>query len=432
VANKKVLKIPLTPMQKAMGIDPTTLEVPVISRPTMKLAVIIAEFNPFHNGHQYIIAQARERTNCTHVLIIQSGNFTQRAEPAIVEKHTRAKSAVMCGADAVIEIPTAFATSNAEVFAKASIQIANAFPHAAYLVFGVEDNNPDILKQIANAKVQSGREFDKYIRQHIKQGCSYEAAQCEVMKKLLPQIPPAVITKILNGSNNILAIEYLRELYRLKSKIIPVPVLRMGAKNGGRSTDTKSPYTSALALREAITETALDLRDYIPETIAQETQTALLNRPQKGLFESSVLFGSLTQMNAKTYNVTEELTNLFNNHHPVTFESLDEDIPTRRYSVARVKRLALHSTIGVTKDDIKYLYKYNFVPYTKLLAIRADGDELFAELSSIHTTPVIVRGNRNKPAQNNYTKRLAQIDKTAHILYEITCKQKFADKPIFV
>ncbi len=388
----------------------------------MKIAVIIAEFNPFHNGHEYIINQAKELTDCTHVLIVQSGNFTQRAEPAIIDKHIRAKSAIMCGADAVIEIPSAYATGNAEVFAKAGVQLANAFPHVSYLVFGTEDNNLELLQKIALVKLKYGKEFDKYIKQHLKLGLSFEAAQAEVIKKLLPQIQPNIITKILNGGNNILAIEYIRELYRLKSKITPVPVKRM-----------KKDYTSALSIRTAVYEKTMPFENYIPEKILPLTITGLSNHPQKDLYESSALFGALTGLDEKTtYNANEELSNLFKNNRPVTFAEMGNVLPTRRYSISRIKRLALHSTIGVTKNDIKFLYKNNYLPYTNLLAIRATADNMFAELCSVINTPVIVRGNRNKPKVTNYYTRMKEIDHMATSLYEIACKQKFASKPVFV
>jgi predicted nucleotidyltransferase len=426
-------KVALTPMQVAMEADPNTSALPAPARPQMKIAVIIAEFNPFHNGHEYIIRQARAATACTHLLVVQSGNFVQRAEPAVIEKHLRAKSAVLCGADAVLEIPTAFATGNAEVFAKASVQIANVFPHVTHLVFGVEDDDLPLLNQIATAQVRMANDFEKYIRQHLKQGISYDDARCEVIKKLIPQIPPSAITKILKGGNNILAVEYLKELYKLKSRIKPVAVLRTGAAH--TDTSAKKNYSSALSLRNAIsvTETPLQLADYIPKSVVPLTEKGLAARPKKELFESSALFSALTMIDGrKTYNISDELYNLFEKHQPVTQAELETEIPTRRYSVSRVKRVALHAAIGVTKNDIGNLYRHNYVPYTNLLAIRTDADELFAELCSVGRTPVVVRGNRNKPISNSYTKRLLQIDKKANILYAVSCKQKFAAKPVFV
>jgi hypothetical protein len=163
------------------------------------------------------------------------------------------------------------------------------------------------------------------------------------------------------------------------------------------------------------------------------TEKGLAVRPRKELFESSTLFSALTMIDAKkTYNTSDELYNLFEKHQPVTQGQLETEIPTRRYSASRVKRVALHATIGVTKNDIGNLYRHNYVPYTNLLAIRTDADELFAELCSAGRTPVIVRGNRNKPLSNSYTKRLLQIDKKADILYQVSCKQKFSAKPVFI
>lgn len=390
----------------------------------MKIAVIIAEFNPFHKGHEYLIQQARAVTGCTHVVIVQSGNFTQRAEPAIIEKHLRAQTAVMCGADAVIELPTAYATSNAEVFAKAGVQLANVIPHATHLVFGVEDNNLAILKQIAYVKLTRHKEFEKYIKEHIKLGLSFEAAQGEVIKKLLPQISPALITKILNGSNNILAIEYIRELFRLHSTIQPVPIARL----------KKDPNTtSALAIRTAYYENTMPFDNFIPANILPFTLAALTKHPEKQLFESATLFGAFTNLTPKdTYNSSTELCNLFKNNRPVTYQELTTNLPTRRYPIGRVKRVALHATLDITQQDIDFIYKYNHLPYTNLLAIRSDAHEIFAELSSIHATPVIMHGNRNKPKPSRYCLRMFQIDQTATGLYEIVCKQKFLQKPIFV
>ncbi len=392
----------------------------------MKIAVIIAEFNPLHKGHEYLIQQTRALTDCTHIVVIQSGNFTQRAEPAIIEKHLRAQSAVMCGVDAVLEMPTAYATSNAEVFAKAGVQIANVIPHASYLVFGVEDNNLAILKQIAYVKLTKSREFEKYIKIHLKAGLSYSAAQGEVIKKLLPEIPPAVITRILDGGNNILAIEYLRELYRLRSSIQPISVARM-------QDEAKQTNTSALAIRDAYYSNSMPIEHYIPAQVLPFTMESIEKHPVKEMFESAILFGALTELDVKqTYNVTPEIVNMFRSRRPVTYQQLTATMPNRHYSVGRVKRVALHATLGVTQKDIHFIYQRNYLPYTNLLAIRSDAHDLFTELSSIRLTPVILHGNRNKPTVDKYYLRMRQIDQRATSLYEIACKQKFPQKPLYV
>lgn len=391
----------------------------------MKIAVIVAEFNPLHKGHEYLIQQTRALTDCTHIVVIQTGNFTQRAEPAIMEKHLRAQSAIMCGVDAVLEMPTAYATNNAEVFAKAGVQIANTIPHASYLVFGVEDNNLAILKQIAYVKITKSREFDKYIKIHLKAGLSYSDAQAEVIKKLLPEIPPAVVTRILSGGNNILAIEYLRELYRLRSSIQPISIARFKDKN-------KQTNTSALAIRDAFYHSQT-IEQHIPAQVLHFTMQAMEKHPVKEMFESTILFGALTDLDIKhTYNATPEIAKLFRGHRPVTYEQLINDMPNRQYSVSRIKRVALHATLGVTKKDVQFIYQRNHLPYVNLLAIRSDAHDLFNELSSIRLTPVILHGNHNRPTIDKYYIRMRQIDHRANSLYEISCKQKFVQKPLYV
>ncbi len=391
----------------------------------MKIAVIIAEFNPLHKGHQYLIEQTRKITDCTHIVVIQTGNFTQRAEPAIIEKHARAQTAIMCGVDAVIEMPTAYATNNAEVFAKAGVQLANVIPHASYLVFGVENNNLQILKQIAYVKLIKNREFDKYIKIHLKAGLSYSAAQTEVIKKLLPEIQPAVITKILSGGNNVLAIEYLRELYRLHSSIQPVSVERMKDEN-------KQTNTTALAIRDAY-QNSLPIEHYIPAQVLPFTMEAIEKHPVKEMFESTILFSALTDLDVKqTYNATPEIARMFRGHRPVTYDQMVSTMPNRQYTARHLKRVALHAALGISKKDIQFIYQRNHLPYANLLAIRSDAHDLFNELSSIRLTPIILHGNQNRPTMDKYYTRMRQIDFRANSLYEIACKQKFSHKPLYV
>ena len=392
----------------------------------MKIAVIIAEFNPLHKGHEYLIQQTRALTDCTHIVVIQTGNFTQRGEPAIIEKHLRAQSAIMCGVDAVLEMPTAFATNNAEVYAKAGVQIANVLPHASYLVFGVEDNNLAILKKIAYVKLKQKREYEKYIKIHLKAGLSYVAAQGEVIKKLLPKIPPMVISRILSGSNNILAIEYLRELYRLNSSIQPISVARI-------KDEAKQTNTSALAIRDAYYANNMSFEDYIPAQVLPFVMQAIEKHPVKEMFESTILFHALNELDTKnTYAVTPDIAKMFRNRRPITYQQLTTTSPKAHYSTKQVKRVALHATLGVTQKDVNFIYQHNHLPYTNLLAIRSDAHELFSELTSIRQTPVIVHGNRNRPLMDKYYVRMRQIDQRAHSLYEIACKQKFAQKPLYV
>lgn len=397
----------------------------------VRIAAIIAEFNPFHNGHKYIIDRARQLTNCTHILAIQSGNWTQRAEPAIVSKWARAEAAVLAGADAVVEIPTAYATGNAEVFAKAGVQIAASFPHVTHLVFGIEDKDLRVLKAIAMAQVQRKTEFDRYIKQHIKKGMGYDSARTEVTKKLLPKVPSDVIAKTLSTPNNRLAVEYLKELLRLKSQMVTLGVVRTSSNHTDKMLT--GAISSATAIRTALDNKAFNPSNYVPEVTFAVTKKALDNRPDRSMFESVALFAARTKLDAlTTYNCNEELVGLITNLAPATYEELKSKAPTRRFSVSRICRLALHAALGITKADVAYLYKNTALPYTNLLAISEDAHTLFAALCLNERTPVIVRGNANKPRKSKYTEALQQIDARAEILYNTVCKTNFFSKTVFI
>ena len=375
----------------------------------VKVAAIIAEFNPLHDGHRFIIDEARRQTGCSHVLIVQSGNFTQRAQPAIEEKHKRAERAINAGADAVVEIPNAFATSNAEVFAKAGVKIATSFAHVTHLVFGTESSDLTLLRLIASTQVKRQMDFEKYMTTHLKKGISFDNARCEVIKKLLPQISANLIEKTMNTPNNILGIEYLKELVRLKSKVKPIGVQRIDG-------------VSATKIRAQI--------------IAQEQHSPNCEktplRDMYNAFGSIALFSAMTRLDTNIYNSNTELVNLFQNVHPVTYEQLQKETPTKRFSISRISRLALHSALGITKADIDYLYKHDWLPYANLIAINLEASDLFSAMCLNSKTPLLVRGNKIRPAKTAYYLRLREIDRKTELLYEAITGIRHDPRPAFV
>ena len=385
----------------------------------VKIAAIIAEFNPLHKGHEYIIKSARSITDVTHVLIVQSPNFTQRAEPAIMEKHARAEAAIYAGASAVVEIPTAYATGNAEVFAKASVQIAVSFPHTTHLVFGTESPDLSIIRQIAQIQVKSKKNFGKYMESHLKKGISFDKARCEVVKRLLPKISADIIERTMKTPNNILAIEYMKELIRLKSPVIPVGIQRI-------QTPSATHIRTAILGQEMDKETTTSLASPLAEGFHH------LTAYNYDIFGATVLFSLMKNLTTETYNSNQELVNLIKNCHPASYHDLKESAPTKRYSVSRIARLAIHSAIDVNKHDIKFLYKNNTLPYVRLLAIDKCENELFANLCLNKRTPLLVRGNKVKPKKDKYYQALNRIDDNADLLFESVTGLKFPKKPIFV
>ncbi|MCL2846873.1 MAG: nucleotidyltransferase family protein [Firmicutes bacterium] len=387
----------------------------------VKVAAIIAEFNPLHRGHEYIIKRARELTECTHVLIIQSGNFTQRAVPAILEIHSRAETAIRAGADAVVEIPAAFATGNAEVFAKAAVKIAVSFPHVNYLVFGTESKDISVIRAIATAQVKREKEFTKYMDGHLKKGISFDKARTEVIKRMLPKIPSEVIEATMTSSNNILGIEYLKELTRIGGGVVPMGVQRIQAPS---ASQIREVMLATHGVAGGGDEPGLVLR--------RPSALSYLTRENFDAFGSAVLFSIMTRLDEEVYNSNEEIVGLIRNLHPTTYKQLKEEAPTKRFAVSRIARLALHSALGVTKRHIAFLYKNEWVPYTNLLAISTQADNLFSALCLNSRTPMVVRGNKIKPKLSAYYRALIEIDERARLLYEAIWGRAVERKPRFV
>ena len=234
-----------------------------------------------------------------------------------------------------------------------------------------------------------------------------------------------MITRILSGTNNNLAIEYLRELYRLRSSIQPIAVARF-------KDEAKQTNTSALAIRDAYYAKNMSIEQFIPAKVLPFMMESIEKHPIKEMFESTILFNANNELDTKnTYDVTPDMAKMLRNRRPVTYQQLTT-MPNKHFSANQVKRVALHTTLGVTQKDIQFIYQNKHLPYTNLLAIRSDAHDLFNELTSIRSTPVITHGNRNRPVMNKYYLRMRQIDQRANSLYEISCKQKFSQQPAYV
>ena len=165
----------------------------------MKICAIICEYNPFHNGHLYQLREAKRISGADALLCIMSGNFVQRGEAAIMDKFTRAKHAVQAGADVVIELPTLFATSNAELFAKGAIHLLSSIPDVSILCFGCENSNKETLIQTAEKLNNEPKDVSKKIKEYVGNGLSYAKARAKAWDGQIP-------LELLTSPNNILGI----------------------------------------------------------------------------------------------------------------------------------------------------------------------------------------------------------------------------------
>ena len=188
----------------------------------MKIAGIIAEYTPFHNGHAYHLDQVRKKTNADYLIIVMSGDFMQRGVPAMLDKYNRAKMALMNGADLVLELPCLYACSSAEYFANGAVTLLNNLGVVDSIGFGCENDNLQTLQKVASLLTDEPAEYSRVLQNSLRNGLAYPVARNIALNECLNDLSND--KSLLSSPNNILAVEYLKALYKLNSTITPVAI----------------------------------------------------------------------------------------------------------------------------------------------------------------------------------------------------------------
>lgn len=305
----------------------------------MKITAIICEFNPLHSGHKRIIDYAK--TFSDKVICIMSGNFTQRGLPAVADKFSRAKHAVLAGADLVVELPTVFATSSAENFAFGGVKIAQKM-HADCLLFGSECANIEQLTQCADLLCE--KEINDKIKAAMKSGVSYPKA-----------VSLATQTDVLDSPNNVLAIEYIKAIKQLNAKITPATIRR---ENNYNSVSAQE-YASSSALRQDAKLRAKYTFDYVTSDINDEIENAFCRY-------APVALSTVSQRNfANIEGVSEGIENRFISADKTDYETMLTQVKTKRFTRAKLQRIVLAAVLNITKNDMSNA-KDNDVPVLPL------------------------------------------------------------------
>ena len=217
----------------------------------MKICAVVAEYNPFHLGHLKQIDYIKNELGAENIVVMMSGNFTQRGEPAVLNKFTRAKHAIIAGADAVIELPTVFATANAETFATGAINLLDDLGAIDAICFGVESGDKESFFSLASAMLDESKEFKKRLKSHLESGVSLAKAKFLTVKELNDE---NFNEELISLPNNILGLEYCKAVLKRNSGIQVFPMLREGDHN---SPILKKGITSATSIRQKIRELKL-------------------------------------------------------------------------------------------------------------------------------------------------------------------------------
>ena len=322
---------------------------------------IVAEYNPFHNGHKYHIDESRRLSGDDIVVVCMSGNYTQRGELAIIDKYNRAEMAVMGGADLVVELPVPFSISNAGYFAKAGVEILESLD-VSHVSFGTEESDGKRLEEIASFIKNNEERIESLAGESVKTGVSYPKARADAIKELLGND----ISDILEKPNNILALEYLKNM----KNSVPVFVERKGAEYN--EICDREGVMSALGIREKI-QNGESISDFVPEYVEKIMEN------QAGCFpDRNKLFDAIVQ---KVISSDEdELNQIFGAEEGLggklkkeirkcrTCDDLVDVLKSKRYTRTRINRVLLNVMLGLTKEDVD-----SAKPYIRVLGFNEKG-----------------------------------------------------------
>lgn len=335
----------------------------------MKVSGIVCEYNPMHNGHVHHILKTREN-GATHILCVMSGNFVQRGETALMDKFSRAENAVENGADLVIEIPTVYCLSSAEFYARGAVSIMHSLECVNEISFGSECGDTGLLQRTADAISQLSKER---IEEKLRCGFSYPNA----VRILLNEEYGKEIAAIADSPNNILAIEYLKALDFLDSDITPFTIARHAV---GHDCDNENEgFASASHIRKMLSEGG-KTDSFAPKSVCEMLEKNRISGKLSDMrnLEKIILY-KLRTMSAAQLSVLPDVGQgleyrLKQNDNAKSVEHLLESVKTKRYTMARLRRILMNMIIGITADDQKIL-----PPYAKILALNERGREILAK-----------------------------------------------------
>ena len=324
----------------------------------MKIVGLVVEYNPFHNGHLYHLNKSKEVTNATHSIAVMSGNFLQRGEPALFDKYTRAQIAVSNGVDLVVELPSLFACQSAEIFSHGAVTLLNSLNCIDSICFGSEEGDIQILYQIASILTNEPIQFKNILKAYLDEGLLFAVARSKALydyisSNNLLDIPEEKLNTILNSSNNILGIEYIKSLIRIKSNIKPYTITRI--KSEYNSEIISSNICSATAIRKVLKD-SFEL-SAISNVVPYHTLYAIENSIKKAfnpMFDEyyfdiikQIIVRDINNLNSY-FDVTEGIENkiyksVFTSN---SLDSLQQDIKSKRYTLTRVKRILNNILLG--------------------------------------------------------------------------------------
>lgn len=379
----------------------------------MTIAAVICEYNPFHNGHKYQLDMIRKKLNADYIICIMSGDYVQRGEPAIFSKEIRTSWALENGADLVLQLPIAYATGSADLFATGAVSILNRLNCVDYLCFGSECGDIDTLCICAEKLLTEGQVGSEGIRALMKQGNTFAKSRY----LLFPEFE-----MLLQYSNNVLALEYIMALMRTNSSIKPYTIKREGADHDDATINSDEKYLSASAIRKAFmdkeTEKIKPFVPYNPDTIGQKP--VFMND-----YSGEMFYCLLTKQDTihEHLETSEDLTKrMISELYSFTdLTSFIEHIKAKNYTFTRISRTLLHILLGIKGSNTMYKEMIKHVTHVKVLGFKESSKDLLTIISDKSTITLMTKVPGIYETLNSVTKSVVDDEVFASSLYGGKC-----------
>ncbi len=379
----------------------------------MKIVGLIAEYNPFHNGHLYHIERAKEITGADSAIVVMSGNYVQRGAPAIMPKHLRTEVALEAGADIIFELPVCYACASAEYFAAGAVSLFEQLNCVDSVCFGSECGDYGLLERIARVAADEPEEYRTLLSEGLKKGMSFPRARQAALTEYLRDDSLDIV---LEQPNNILGIEYIKALYQKKSPIHSYTIKRM--VSGYHDTELTGTYSSASAIRKllsyashsvsmeqegmfdepSMSEALTRLEDMVPPSCIRTLEDT--HRSRYPIYANDFSLPLKYQLLKETYtslaeylDISEDLANRILNHTNdfVTFDQFCDLLKTRDVTYSRLSRSLLHILLGIKKKDLLTFREEGCCQYARILGFRKDAKRLLSYIKKHSDVPLITK-----------------------------------------
>ena len=409
---------------------------------------IVAEYNPLHNGHVFQIQKAKEIANADYVIAVMGGNFQQRGNTSIVDKWEKTKMALSNGVDMVIELPTIYNISSAENFAYGSLKIMKELGIITHISFGMESFELSLLDNIANILYKEPRDYQILLKKELSTGLSFPIARQNALVKYFDSFNSKNnilnisnfsnesssyqnscqsdnILQILSGSNNILAIEYLKAIKKLKYNVVPIGITRNNVYHN--SNKAVNNYASSTAIRSMLFNNKLD---EISNVMPHSSFNILLENIKNGTYNldlknfSRLIIYKIRSMSISDLKLVPDICEgLENSIKKASNETNDiyeliNKIKSKRYTQTRLQRIMLYILLNITKYDIDNSKK--ITPYIRVLGVGNSSKNLLSLISSKNVITSVK--DFEKKNMNSRIRRILDIDKFSTDIYTIGYK----------